>query len=126
MNSQSMEAEILVKESMESAVDYITQVDKNIFKLYELIDNNQVESATDSIEALLEGIDWICSLSDYMSEFIESSLDITHLEYEISKIERLLLEQNLVEIKKMIEDSLMIELKNIKSIIDLYIQERMS
>lgn len=126
MNSKSMEAEILVKESMESAVNYIIQVDKNIFKLYELIDNNQVESAIDSIEALLEGIDWICSLSDYMSEFIESSLDITHLEYQISKMERLLSEQNLVDIKKTIEDSLMIELKNIKSIIDSYIQERMS
>lgn len=126
MNSQSMEAEILVKESMESAVNYIIQVDKNIFKLYELIDNNQVESAIDSIEALLEGIDWICSLSDYMSEFIENSLDITHLEYQISKIERLLSEKNVVDIKKTIEDSLMIELKNIKSIIDSYIQERMS
>lgn len=123
MNSQSMEAESLVKESMESAVEYIIQVDKNIFKLYELIDNNQAESAIDSIEALLEGIEWICSLSDYMSEY---SLDTTHLEYQISKIERLLSEKNLVDIKKIIEDNVIVELKNIKNIIDSDIQEIMS
>lgn len=126
MNSQSMEAEILVKESMDSAVDYIIQVDKNIFKLYELIDNNQVETAIDSIEALLEGMDWICSLSKYMSEFIESSLNTTHLENQISKIEMLISEKKLVEIKKIIEDTIMLELKNTKSIIDSYIQERLS
>lgn len=126
MNSQSMEAESLVKESMESAVEYIIQVDKNIFKLYELIDNNQAENAINSIEALLEGIDWICSLSDYMSEFIENSLDTTHLEYQISKIDRLLSEKNLVDIKKMIEDNLIVELKNIKKIIDSDIKEIMS
>lgn len=126
MNSQSMEAEILVKESMDSAVDYIIQVDKNIFKLYELVDKNQLESAIDLIGDLLEGINWICSVSHYMKELTKSSLDTTRLEYQISKIERLLSEQNLVEIKKTIQDNLIMELNKVKSIIESNFKEKIS
>lgn len=122
----SMDAEQLVKESMESGVEYIIQIEQNVGNLYDLIDSNQTQTALGSIEALLEGISWISNLANYMEEIIKESFDTTMLESIKIKLEELIEQKNLIEIKKIIESKIILELIKIKDILELKIRERVS
>lgn len=122
----SMDAEQLVKDGMESGVEYIIQIEQNIGSLYDLINNNQIQEAMGSIEALLEGISWISNLSNYMEEITKESFDTTMLESIKIKLEELIEQENLIEIKKIIESKVILELIKIKDILALKIIERVS
>lgn len=122
----SMDAEQLVKDGMESGVEYIIQIEQNIGSLYDLINNNQIQEAMGSIEALLEGISWISNLSNYMEEITKESFDTTMLESIKMKLEGLIEQENLIEIKKIIENKVISELIKIKGILELKIRERVS